>query len=232
MWRCDCECSDCRARGMGESLYRKSLSGDGIAGKLQPMREVSLAILAGGRGTRMGGPKAELCIAGEAILSLLLSRLRWDGPTMLVTAADLANPPGHQQFTSVVTDAVPNQGPLRGVHTALKSATTDRVIVCTVDMPAVDRSQLEWLVTQLDARPDALAVMSSRQGSIIEPFPSILRASAATILRRRLAAEQLSVHSLRHDLRFVVVPAPSEWPQRMWTNLNTPADLESFLRSK
>ena len=196
------------------------------------MRDVALAILAGGRGTRMGGPKAELCIAGEPILSLLHSRLRWDGPTMLVTAADLATPPGHQHFTSVVSDAVPNQGPLRGVHTVLKSASTDRVIVCTVDMPAVERSQIEWLVAQLDARPDALAVMSSRNDNIIEPFPSIFRTSAATILRRRLDAEQLSVQSLRHDLRFVVVPAPIEWPERVWTNLNTPTDLESFLKSR
>ena len=50
------------------------------------MRDVTLAILAGGEGSRMGYPKAELASHGRAILPVLLECFQWEGPTLLVTA--------------------------------------------------------------------------------------------------------------------------------------------------
>ena len=50
------------------------------------MRDVTLAILAGGEGSRMGYPKGELRLGGRPILPVLLERFAWEGPTLLVTA--------------------------------------------------------------------------------------------------------------------------------------------------
>ena len=49
------------------------------------MRDVTLAILAGGAGSRMGEPKANLSVRGRPILQYLFERFNWPGPTMLVT---------------------------------------------------------------------------------------------------------------------------------------------------
>ena len=50
------------------------------------LSNVTLAILAGGEGSRMGKPKGHLEIAGKPILAYLLDQIGWPGPTMLVTA--------------------------------------------------------------------------------------------------------------------------------------------------
>src|SRR5262245_47933120 len=91
---------------------RKHLEGiRPITAPKQPMDEFdvshfSLAILAGGLGRRMGGPKAWLRIEGKSILAWLHAKLRWSGPTMLVSSPSTANPPDASLFDQVVVDPV------------------------------------------------------------------------------------------------------------------------------
>ena len=62
---------------------------------------VTLAVLAGGEGSRMGLPKAELAIQDKPLLTFLLDRLKWPGPTLLVTAPGREHPPGFEQIPAV-----------------------------------------------------------------------------------------------------------------------------------
>src|SRR5688572_13975666 len=108
------------------------------------MEHVTLAVLAGGAGSRMGRPKALLEVGGKPILEFLLDRLDWPGPTLLVTAPGRRRPPGAARFDREAVDEVADEGPLRGVYTALTHATTPALVVIAVDMPAVERADLEW----------------------------------------------------------------------------------------
>ena len=77
-----------------------------------------------------------------------------------------------------------------------------------------------------------LGVMTTRSADtreLVEPFPSVYRRQAIDIIRRRLDRGQRSVHSLLEEDGFYAVPAPKEWPDSTWTNLNSPADLAGFL---
>jgi molybdopterin-guanine dinucleotide biosynthesis protein A len=196
-----------------------------------PVPSVTLAILAGGRGTRMGAPKSGLTITGRPILEFLADQFNWPGPTLLVTSPGNERPTGHERFDAEATDPLPDQGPLRGILTALEHAATDLVAVVTVDMPAVTTAHVNWLVGQLESDRDTLAVMCSR--SIdgiprIEPFPCVLRAGARQMIARRLAAGFNSVHGLRGELGVRITSAPADWPARTWINLNRPEDLAAF----
>src|SRR5947207_356051 len=78
-----------------------------------------------------------------------------------------------------------------------------------------------------------VAVMCSRDDrgeARVEPFPLVIRRAAREEVERRLAAGNRSVYSLREAAGVSVVPAPAEWPARVWTNLNRPEDVEAFLR--
>jgi molybdopterin-guanine dinucleotide biosynthesis protein A len=188
------------------------------------LQEVTLAVLAGGRGERMGGPKSRLQIGGVAILQYLFKRLQWPGPTLLVTGIGNEQPPGNELFNREVTDAVAGEGPLRGVLTAIDAATTERVVAVTVDMPGITRGQIEWL---LDQTRDAEVGMTSRiiDGVVrIEPFPCVLRTTAREQIEQRLKAGRRSVHGLGEDAG-AVFAAPALWRQEVWTNLNRPEDL-------
>lgn len=202
-----------------------------------PHPPVTLAVLAGGEGARMGRPKGTLQIRGRPILGYLLDRFAWPGPTLLVTAPGREHPPGWELFDREVADPVAGLGPLRGLITALEAAVTPLVLVTTVDMPGIEPAQLEWLIQQLDEREEAAGVMCCRPGDageedvIIEPFPCAFRTSAAGDLRHRLEAGQRSIHGLAAAGIADLVPAPARWLPRLWVNLNRPEDLRRFEES-
>ena len=191
--------------------------------------DVTLAILAGGAGSRMGQPKGLIEIDGRPILVDLLERISWTGPTLLVTSPGREHPPGWAEFHREVVDPVAGQGPLRGVLTALEHAATDVLVVAVGDMPGVTRGHLEWLAIELGAASGALALML-RRGEQVEPFPSAYRRGAADMVAAQLVRGRHAVHGLAVDDRVLVRPAP-DWPELAWTNLNRPADLEAYLRT-
>jgi molybdopterin-guanine dinucleotide biosynthesis protein A len=193
----------------------------------------TLAVLAGGQSTRMGRPKSHLVLRGRPVLHDLLDRIAWPGPTLLVTAPGREHPPGWERFGREVADPVEGEGPLRGLLTALGACETDLLVALTVDMPGVGREQVDWLVGELNARPEALGVMPRRRGGgegRIEPFPSAYRRESAEVAREQLASGTRAVHPLSFRPRFVTPDAPADWPASTWTNLNGPGDVERFLR--
>jgi len=184
----------------------------------------TLAILAGGRGSRMGFPKSHLAIDGQPILTYLLDRLNWPGPTLLVTAPACARPPGWDRFDSEISDPLDDQGPLQGIATALRSAATESVLFIPVDMPRLRREPLDWM---LNALGDAAGLMCARGGNI-EPLPCVLRASLLPAIELRLVARRRSIYSLAEEPGMKTVPAPLHWREDFWMNLNTPEDLKEI----
>jgi molybdopterin-guanine dinucleotide biosynthesis protein A len=195
---------------------------------------VTLAVLAGGAGTRMGMPKSALKINGTPILRYLIERLAWPGPSLLVSGPGNERPPGSGLFDREVTDPVAGEGPLRGMLTALQNASTDLVAMVSVDMPGIMRELLQHLVEVVRDDSSVLGGMFVRniEGlSRIEPFPCAVRLKASDAIARRLAAGHRAVHELINE-RLITIAPPADWPETIWTNLNRPEDLEAFERSE
>ena len=188
----------------------------------------TLAILAGGSGTRMGMPKSHLTIEGKPVLEHILDTLAWTGPTMLVTAPGVEHPPGHQRFKTEVTDPKPGEGPLRGILTALEAGVTGTLLIATVDMPKVTREQLDWLDKQFQLLEHSMALACKRtpEKDSIEPFPCALRDTALEPIRRLLAMPHHSAKSFFQLPGTNVMQAPEDWPPSVWLNLNRPEDLD------
>jgi molybdopterin-guanine dinucleotide biosynthesis protein A len=202
-----------------------------VAVRPPPLEHVTLAVLAGGAGSRMGTPKSLLSVGETPILAFLMRRLAWRGPTLLVTSPGREKPPGAEQFEREACDAVADEGPLRGVYTALTHATTPLLVVVGVDMPAVTSDELAWFVKELVARPAAAGVMASRGGQI-EPLPCALRpAMALGLVSDHLAAGRRSLHGLAKDGGEIKLADAGALPERVWTNVNTPEEWERFLAS-
>jgi molybdopterin-guanine dinucleotide biosynthesis protein A len=196
---------------------------------------VTLAVLAGGESSRMGVPKSHIEIDGKPILQWMLQRLAWPGPKMLVVSPGHENPPGHEIFTTQVSDPQSGRGPLRGVLTALENLKTPLVVIATVDMPGIEKSQLDWLIGALNARDDLQLLMPSRlvNGKVqAEPFPSVWRAGAIDAVRSQIEKGDPSVKMLGKSKVGSLILAPHSWAGSVWTNLNTPEELESFLAAR
>ncbi len=189
---------------------------------------VSLAILAGGRGHRMGMLKSRLTIQNRPILQYLLEQIDWPGPTLLITSSADPDPPGGARFGRRAADAVEGQGPLRGVLTALQNIDTAMAIILTIDMPLLRAPHLQFVIQALQRRGcDGLMLRGPENQ--IEPFPLACQKSGAFHIQSRIDRGLLSVHSLTEDTRFAVESAPAGWDPSIWTNLNFPDDLQAFL---
>lgn len=177
----------------------------------------------------MGYPKAEMLLRGRPVLDLLIERLAWPGPRLLVTAPGREHPAGWERFTREVADPAAGQGPLRGLLTALENAPTPRVVVTAVDMPFVRQEHLHWLADALRGRRGTSGLMPRRpRTGQVESFPCAFAVTAIPILRVALQSERRSVHGLLDDPGMVAVDAPASWGSEVWTNLNTPDDLASL----
>jgi molybdopterin-guanine dinucleotide biosynthesis protein A len=199
------------------------------------LSQATLAVLAGGAGSRMGRAKSLLRVGDRPILAYLLERLAWPGPTMLVTAPGRERPPGAERFDREVCDEVEGEGPLRGVYTALTHATSRVVVLIAVDMPAVERDDLAWFVAELLARPTAAGVMGTRGergdagGGTIEPLPCALRpALALGVVSDHLASGRRSLQGLAKGGDVEPIDARA-LPDRVWLNVNTPGEWERFV---
>ncbi|GAC1666348.1 MAG: hypothetical protein NVS9B4_22030 [Candidatus Acidiferrum sp.] len=195
------------------------------------LSQVTLAVIAGGQGERMGLPKARLRLEQQPILEWLLRKISWPGPTLLVTVPALAHPPGSGAFDAEVSDPLDGLGPLRGILTAVQHSSTPMVAVVTVDMPCVRTAILAFLVKALAARSETKGVMcraAIQAGRVIEPFPSAFRRSAQEPIAVNLAANQRSVQALALLPGFLALESPPDWPADIWTNLNTPAEFAAF----
>jgi len=180
----------------------------------------------------MGRPKGEIRIEGRPILEYLVERFSWPGPTLLVSAPGREHPPAWERFDREVVDPVSDQGPLRGILTALENLKTPLLLVATLDMPGVQRSQLLWLLDEMRKSPNRLGLMLRRsEGKTIEPFPSVFRTDARDTINRRIQSGRLSVQKLVEEKSFETVVAPASWDPQIWANLNVPADLTNFTDS-
>lgn len=190
-------------------------------------KKVTLAILTGGAGRRMGMPKAWMEIGGKAVLRCIHEAMRWPGPTMLVTVPGRERPPGAELFGREVSDPA-EAGPLRGVLTALENCQTAELCVMPLDMPLVGRDYLAGLLGELRGRADALGVMFQRrmgERMELEPLPLACRHEAGNVIAEQLRAGDRSLRGIMKHPGFLAVDAPPEWPVSTWRNLNTPDDL-------
>jgi molybdopterin-guanine dinucleotide biosynthesis protein A len=193
-----------------------------------PQEQPTLAVLAGGAGSRMGQPKSLLQIHGRPILEMILDQCDWHGPTLLVTSPKREHPPGWQLFQQEAIDEVGDQGPLRGLLTALRACRTQWVIAITVDMPSIAREHLDWLHGQLDCMPSPKGGVMLGVGERIEPFPSIWRNDCVSTIEPMLERGERSMRRLAKEPWIAIVQTPAEWPAEVWTNLNCPGDLQRW----
>ncbi|MGE5198812.1 MAG: molybdenum cofactor guanylyltransferase [Rhodospirillaceae bacterium] len=153
------------------------------------------AILAGGRARRLGGrDKSRLVVGGRTILARQLDVLQRVVPRIVIVAnepdafADAGVP--------VVPDAVPGNGSLGGIYTALAHAGGP-VLILACDMPFVTAPFLARLI---EAGQEAdIAIPRGHDG--YQPLCAHYAPACAGPLRRRIERGALKVVDLMADVR-------------------------------
>ena len=190
--------------------------------------DLSLAILAGGRSSRMGTDKAFVRVLGRPLIEEILSQSAGLGMESLI----ITNQPAEYAYLGVplLGDVLPDKGPLGGLYTALHSATRPHVLCIACDMPFVVRPLLDFLISLI---PEGDAIVP-RLSDEAEPFRAIYSRACLAPIRAALDAGRMRMISFFPDVRvrFVDEAEIDRFdPQHLsFFNVNTPDDLEQARR--
>jgi molybdopterin-guanine dinucleotide biosynthesis protein A len=177
------------------------------------------AILAGGRGRRIGGEKGLIELAGRPLVQWPLRAMQQAVRDVIVVAKpDTALPP--LPAVIVWREPAEPQHPLMGIVAALRAARGRAVLVCAADIPFVSVATLRALA-EADAG-DAQAVAAAQPGSpVVQPL-------LARYEPRALAALEAAVGSddpLRATVAALGVARVEVADAVELFNVNTPEDL-------
>jgi molybdopterin-guanine dinucleotide biosynthesis protein A len=144
-----------------------------------------VAVLAGGRGERIGGAKPTRELAGRPLIDYPLAAARAAGLRAIVVAKRDTELPGGLAETLVLEPEEPRH-PLCGALAALEHAAQGSpevaVVLVGCDMPFLTGALLTWLAAALE--PAILLEADGRP----QPLPARCSAAHAPLLRAGLAA--------------------------------------------
>jgi molybdopterin-guanine dinucleotide biosynthesis protein A len=180
-------------------------------------------ILAGGRGSRMGGQDKGLQrLAGEPLVRHAMQRLAPQVGSLLISAN--RNLQAYAAFGApVVQDAEADfQGPLAGVLAGLRAASTAWVQCVPCDAPLLPPD----LVARLGAAsPDADIVLPCSVDGRVQPLFALLRRDVQGPLAQALARRERKAQQWMRTLPHRLVPFDRAEDERAFLNINSAAEL-------
>jgi molybdopterin-guanine dinucleotide biosynthesis protein A len=153
-------------------------------------------VLAGGRSTRMGQPKATLDWHGSTLARRavgIVGRVV-DGPVVVVRARGQQLPPLPEQV-EVAQDALEGRGPLQGIAAGLEAigARAEVVFVCGVDAPLLHPALVRHVIASL--RGDDVALPHAH--GFAHPLAAAYRSgTVAPLIAALLAEDRLGTRPL------------------------------------
>jgi molybdopterin-guanine dinucleotide biosynthesis protein A len=194
---------------------------------IAPQPSASAIILAGGKSSRMGRPKALLPFDGEPLIVHTVRTLARLFPDIVVVAApEQELPPLPVTF---VRDEVAYQGPVGGIFYGLRAARTAVGFVTSCDAPFLNLSLVSYLFSQIADYDVVVPHWQER----LQPLHAVYRRSVAPLLQEQLARGELRPIFLYQKVRTREVGA--EEIRRLdpeglsFRNLNSPEDYHAAL---
>ncbi|MEO6798797.1 MAG: molybdenum cofactor guanylyltransferase MobA [Rhodanobacter sp.] len=182
-------------------------------------------ILAGGRGTRMGGKDKGLVeFNGKPMIEHVLAALRPQVAEALISAN--RNEESYRKTgCKVVSDAQTGfAGPLAGISAGMHAVTRTHLLVLPCDGPFVPA----WLAQRLwaaSAGKDDM-IVAAHDGERLHPTFALLPLSVLDDLDAYLASDGHKIDTFYYRHSFAPVDF-SDYPQA-FLNINTPEDVEKF----
>ncbi len=189
------------------------------------MPPLTLAIIAGGKSSRMGTDKALVQLGARPLIEDLLAQVTGLGAETII----ITNRPADYAYLGLplFADVIPEVGALGGLYTALHHSTQPQTLCLACDMPFIARPLLDYLI---DLSPHTDVVIPRLKGEA-EPFRGIYaRAACLTPIRAAIESGRRRVISFFPEVRVRFVDEPEidrfDPHHRSFFNINTPADLE------
>jgi molybdenum cofactor guanylyltransferase len=151
----------------------------------QPIADATAVVLAGGKSSRMGRPKALLLFDGMPLIVHLARALeRMFAETVIVAAPEQELPP---LPAILVRDEVPYQGPVGGIYYGLRAASGKFCFVTSCDVAFLNLSLISHLLSKIS---DCDVVVPHWQERF-QPLHAVYRTSVLPLLKEQLGRGEL-----------------------------------------
>jgi len=191
--------------------------------------EATAVILAGGKSSRMGQPKALLLFAGEPLIVHMVRRLGQLFSDTVVVAAPEQELPALP--STIVRDDVAYQGPVGGIYYGLKAARRETCFVTSCDAPFLNLRLIAYLMAQISHYDVVVPFTQNR----FQPLHAVYRKQVAPLLKEQLERGELRPIFLYDKVRTRKITEAEMHPHDpeglSFLNMNTPEDYQTALAS-
>lgn len=184
----------------------------------------SIAVLAGGKSSRMGTDKGLVPFMGKPLFQYILDQLTGlSDDIFLITnrPEDYAASP-----YPLFTDTIPEIGALGGIYSALDHSRHELCVILACDMPFISRALIDRLILEIEGFDVAIPDLGEDN---LEPFRAVYRLTcigpveAGIRAGKRRAVSFLPEVSVKRIPRSVLLDLDPKL--RTFLNINTPGDL-------
>ncbi|MEF9673659.1 molybdenum cofactor guanylyltransferase MobA [Pseudomonas sp. PCH446] len=183
-----------------------------------PVNDLSILLLAGGRGQRMGGQdKGLLDWRGQPLIAHLHAVARPFTDDLIISCNRNRERYAAYADRLVNDDSDDFPGPLAGIRAGLAAARHGHLLVLPCDVPQIDAS---LLTAMLDAvRRDPTRPLMLRQGEHWEPLVCVIPTAHAGVFESAWALGERSPRKVMLQLQAQALQCPPDDPRL--ANLNT-----------
>jgi molybdopterin-guanine dinucleotide biosynthesis protein A len=198
------------------------------------MHSAAGIILAGGRSKRMGQDKAflpcpdnrQLCFV-ERIATLLLSACS----EVILVARDMSQASDYARHlpspVRIVTDKIPNEGPLMGLYSGLCVMQSSHALVTAVDTPFLQSSMISFLLSEPLDEQLLIPLVNDLPQVLLAVYPRTILPAIEERLQAgrrdpRSLLQTTKVHFIEEEQLRAIDPQ-----LRSFVNINTPEDFVS-----
>ena len=197
------------------------------------LTKFTVAILAGGRSTRMGTDKALVALNNKSLIEHVIARASdlGQGETILIT-----NQPGAYAHLGLPMfgDVVPNKGSLGGIYAAISYSQNPYTLALACDIPFVKPDLLRYMLSRLTASGGPFDVIVPRAKGFWQGLHAIYGKACLAPIRECLDADDLHVIRFYPKVRVCYLNeaewAPFDPDGVSFFNVNTPDELEQARR--
>ncbi|MBI5350708.1 MAG: molybdenum cofactor guanylyltransferase [Chloroflexi bacterium] len=196
---------------------------------------ITIAILSGGKSSRMGTDKALLPIEGKTMIEHIIAQVNGIGDEVIV----ITNTPEQYKFLGLplFADVLPDKGALGGLYTAIDAASHPYTLILACDMPFVNRDLLRYMIS---LAPEGDAVIpkiaapdgEKKKSGMAEPLRAIYSKACLAPIRKCIDEDNLKMIAFFKDvkLRWIDEEEIRRFDPDLVTfmNANTPEEFEKM----
>lgn len=190
------------------------------------MPDFTLAIIAGGKSSRMGTDKAFIELDGKLLIEHVIERTANLGQseTILITN----KPSSYACFgLPMYSDVYPEKGSLGGIYTAIEKSAVPHTLVVACDMPFLNQALLRTMIAEIR---DTIDIVVPRVDGYPQGLHAIYSKTCLAPIKEQLMADRLKVIGF-YDKMHVRYLDEFDYETldpdgTSFMNINTPEDLE------